>query len=102
MSKGIVDVSGTKEQQLVELEQLLDRQIAAARADDLSTVEKLADECTKRVAAIGHTVTVRGRKQRLEKLHRQLECILADKLAVTEQQLSHVQKIKKLLGVYRP
>jgi hypothetical protein len=102
MSKGFIDVSDAKEQQLAELEQLLERQIAAVRADDLSTVGKLANKCIKRTAAIGHTTTGSDQKERLQKLHRQLECILTDKLAVTEQQLSLVQKSKKLFTAYRP
>ena len=102
MSKGVAEVAQKKEELRVEFEQLLERQIEAARADDLATVEKLAEECTRRAAAISHEATIGDRKQRLQQLHRQLECILADKLAVTEQQLSLVQKSKKLLGVYRP
>jgi hypothetical protein len=102
MSKGTVEVCDNNEQLLAELERLLERQLAAARADDLATVETLSDECASRAAAIGHTVTVSNHKQRLEKLHCQMECILADKLAATEQQLSLVQKSKKLLDAYRP
>lgn len=102
MSKGVVDAHDMKEQQLAEFEQLLERQIAAARADDLATVEKLAEECTKRAAAIGHTETMSDHKQRLQQLHRQLECILTDKLAMTEQQLTNIQKSKKLFTAYRP
>jgi hypothetical protein len=101
MSRVAIEASDTKEQMLAELEQLLERQIAAARIDDLSTVEKLANECTKRAAAIGHTATVSDRKQKLQQLHRQLECILADKLAATEQQLASVQKSKKIFTAYR-
>jgi hypothetical protein len=91
-----------KKQQLAELEQLLERQIAAARTDDLTTVENLADECTKRASAIGHTATGSDHKQRLQHLHRQLECILADKLAATEQQLANIQKSKRIFTAYRP
>jgi len=93
-------------QLLDDLQSLLERQIEAARADDLFTVEKLARECTERAAEIGHAKTLKhpcgDHEQRLKELHRQLECILADKLAVTEQQLSLVQKSKKLFATYRP
>ena len=102
MSKGVIDAPDKKEQQLAELEQLLQRQIAAARADDLTTVEKLAEECTKRAAEIGDMAAVSNHKQRLQQLHRQLECILVDKLAVTEQQLANIQKSKKIFTAYRP
>jgi hypothetical protein len=102
MSKGVIDAPDTKKQLFRELEQLLERQITAARADDLATVEKLAKECTKRAAAIGHAATSGDCKQRLQQLHRQLECILSDKLAVTEQQLANIQKSKKLFTTYRP
>lgn len=89
-------------QLLDDLQSLLERQIEAARANDFFTVEKLARECTERATAISHTATVSDHAQKLKQLHRQLECILTDKLAVTKQQLSIVQKSKKLLATYRP
>jgi hypothetical protein len=102
MSRGAVKVSDTKEQMFVELEQLLKRQIAAARIDDLSTVKKLADECDTMVMTVGSTSIDHNHKQKLQQLYRQMECILADKRAMTEQQLQHIQKSKKLFGSYRP
>jgi hypothetical protein len=102
MSTGVADVSDKKEQLLAELEQLLIQQIAAAHADDFATVEKLAEECTNRAAGFGDMTATNGRKQKLQQLHRQLECILTDKLAATEQQLRGIQQGQKLLGIYRP
>jgi hypothetical protein len=93
-------------QLLDDLQTLLERQIEAARADDLFTVEKLARECAERAAATGHAKTLKyhrgDHEQRLKELHRQLECILTDKLTATEQQLRGIQQGQKLLGVYRP
>jgi hypothetical protein len=99
MSRGVVE-SDRADRQVIELEQLLKRQIAAARVDDFSTVEQLAEECTNRAATAG--VMADADKQRLQHLHRQLECILADKLAATEQQLANVKKSKKIFVAYRP
>jgi hypothetical protein len=104
MGKGtLVDNS---EQQLMKLERLLEQQIKAARSDDFVRVQQLADEFTMLATANGHTVTVKHRrdshKNKLMELHRQLECIIADKLAVTEQQLRDVRHGQKLLGMYRP
>lgn len=104
MTKAKQDVSA--EQAFIKLKELLEQQIKAARADDLASVNRIADECTKIAFEIGHTAALKGpdgkHVQQLKELYSQLICILADKLAVAEQQLRSVQQGQKLLGIYRP
>jgi hypothetical protein len=94
-------------QQLGELAKLLEKQIAAACADDILTAEILAEKCSVLVAQINHAGIFKchcssEQKRKIETLYRRLECILADKTAVTQQQLCFAQQGQKLLDAYRP
>ena len=90
---------------ITELAELLERQIEAARADDMPTAHKLAEKCSKLVAVIGRIDALSDTnddKRKITKLYRQLECILTDKVSSTRQQLRDIQQGQKLLGAYRP
>jgi hypothetical protein len=107
MSRHAVDACQSNEKALAELMELLELQIKAARVGDMPTVQKLAEECDKLIATISRADFFKnnGRSDSNRKitiLYRELECILADKAAVTQQQLRDIQQGQKLLGAYRP
>lgn len=85
-----------------QLTELLERQIKAARADDILAVHKLAVECTA-ITKTGILSNDCGDKQKktIQNLYRQLEFILADKAVVIQQQLRSIQQGQRLLDAYR-
>jgi hypothetical protein len=93
-------------QLMVELANLLERQIELARHGDFAGLERLAGQCeplVARITAAGllQNPAYKTERERLAKFYRDIQMAISMQKDVTGEQLKSMRKHKKTLATYR-
>ena len=91
---------------LDELQSLLEKQIEMTRQGSIIDIERLGSQGSFLVEKIIHAgilerVEFENRRQRLQKLYKQLHLALAANKADTAEKIDRIRKGKKLLATYK-